>query len=597
MLETIITKLVESVVFENSQNWLQITSEKFKHIYKNKLLEYYHERTSYYSRFKTIIRKDSPLLFKDIYLHQRIQRLDDSKIFKIESPNQFFQSNKYSLIIGEAGSGKSTLSKYMFLESIKELKSIPILIELRDLNPFDGKIDEYISNIIFESRIATSSRILQEQLKKGSFIFYLDGYDETSTNRSFAKNLSEFINRNSENIFFITSRPGANVEFINRTFTYNILPINFNEIPTFISKQALDVNLEKAIIDSIKLNNKRYITDFLGNPLLLLIYIITFRNNPQIPHQRSIFYRRVIDTLFIEHDSTKLGFRRLFESSLNQEQILKLLENFSITSFFENKFEYRKEYIFEKFDSFANFSKLRFDINNVIIDLIKSTSIWQEDTGVYSFIHRSLQEYLTAVYIKKLDNETKVDFFKTMKSLIISNKVNVKEIKNLLNLYYEIDGYCYYKYFVVSIIAEIEEHIKVNNNAPVSIISLLYDSASLTVRYEEIITIAGYANIGYDLHVFQNDIFKIMEILMEDRLLEFDREFKVKLQDYLEYNKGEVDSISLKDKELQKSILPKIEPQCMSILKYILNKNKIIKDYISHVESSNRELLKILKRN
>lgn len=600
MLEGFIIKLIDSIVFEDSQSWLKNATEKFKQIYKNRLLEYYHEKTSYYARFKTIIRKDSPLLFKDVYLKQRIKKNRGSQIYDIDKPSEFFRKNKYSLVIGEAGSGKSTLVKYMFLECIKEANSIPILIELRDLNPFGGDIEEYIFKEIFENKIATSKNILLEQLERGKFIFFLDGYDETDSNKSFAHKLSHFINENDKNSFFITSRPGANIEFINLTSTYKILPIEDHEIPVFVSKQSLDKKLEQDIIRSIQDNKERYISEFLGNPLLLLIYILTFRSNPKIPHQRSTFYRRVIDTLFIEHDSTKLGYKRLFESSLSQEQLIKILESFSMLSFFENKFEFRKEYVFEKFDLIKEITSIKFDINKVIVDLVKSTSIWQEDVGVFSFVHRSLQEYLTALYIKNLDQETKIEFFNATKNLIISNKFDVKEIKNLFDLYYELDGYSYYKYFIEPIILEIESKVQKYKN-PASVIPLLYDRVSVITKDEDNLFISG-GKRTFKYFITRTSLYKILEVLIENRLNQFDFFFKKTLIDHLaegfkiyQYSNDKA-SVKFTSRKLQNDLYPLIDVKLNLLVDYISMKSKIIKKYIENVENSNRQLINILKK-
>ena len=61
-----------------------------------------------------------------------------------------FSKNSKITIIGSAGSGKSTIVKYLFLNCIEEKDYIPIKIELRYLNEFDGSLEDYIKERIFK---------------------------------------------------------------------------------------------------------------------------------------------------------------------------------------------------------------------------------------------------------------------------------------------------------------------------------------------------------------------------------------------------------------------------------------------------------------
>src|SRR5690606_21095938 len=85
-----------------------------------------------YSHIKTLLRGNTPVFLYDIYFPSKL--LDEKKIIQTESSTEFFKRYSCVTIVGDAGSGKSTLVKHFFLNSIFEKKYIPILIELRYLN-------------------------------------------------------------------------------------------------------------------------------------------------------------------------------------------------------------------------------------------------------------------------------------------------------------------------------------------------------------------------------------------------------------------------------------------------------------------------------
>lgn len=76
--------------------------------------------------------------------------------------------------------GKSTLSKFLFLEVVENGHGIPIYIELRRLSKKNPLMSEIITqlrglNDQFEEFLVI------ELFKRGDFIFFLDGFDEVSS--------------------------------------------------------------------------------------------------------------------------------------------------------------------------------------------------------------------------------------------------------------------------------------------------------------------------------------------------------------------------------------------------------------------------------
>ncbi len=270
---------------------------EIKHFLDDGLPEYVDNYKNKFSKTKTFLFREEKVNFYDIYFPISIKsnkkRFEDFK--QIE---ELFIERQFISIIGNAGSGKSMLLKHIFLSSIKELFKIPLIIELRNLNDFNGTITDYIYKSIFKNKLAPNKNILERLLSTGNFLFLLDGYDEIYSNQKnkISSDIEEFVDVYSKNYFIITSRPGANVESFQRFDNFQVEPLLPKKIKDFIQLQLkVAENTEAAqriftVID--KPENKDY-RAYLSSPLLLSMFIFTFNAYPELPRSKSRFYWNV----------------------------------------------------------------------------------------------------------------------------------------------------------------------------------------------------------------------------------------------------------------------------------------------------------------
>ena len=239
---------------------------------------------------------------------------------------------------------------------------------------------------------------------------------------------------------------------------YYVEKLSNNDIPKFINLQLQEEpEFASKIIDSTLTDHKkiRHIKSFLKNPLLLSLYILTFQTNPSVPNKKYIFYRRVIHTLFTEHDSkTKFGYRREKLSGLNEEQSEEVLKRFSFLSFFEGVYDFEEDFIKDKFRVIkSKLNEIKFDNNKFIRDLILAVALWVEDSGYYSFAHRSLQEYYASLFVKDLNENQKERAY----NVIVKGEGSFiqNEVFNFLSLCKEMDTVDYLKFLELPVLEEI----------------------------------------------------------------------------------------------------------------------------------------------
>lgn len=163
--------------------------------------------------------------------------------------------------------------------------------------------------------------------------------------------------------------------------------------------------------------------------------------------------------MFKEHDSiTKIGYERELKTKLSQEGFEEILKIFSFISYFDSEYDFTKDYLFDLLNKIKEKrTSFNFDNNNLIEDLKSAIALWTEDSGVYSFAHRSMQEYFAALYIKGI-NDNKKDAYEKIHSKLFENRRN-RETANFLSLCDEMDSYNYKKYMLLPTLKSINKKI------------------------------------------------------------------------------------------------------------------------------------------
>ena len=138
VIQTAIKSFIPQLVKESFSLLGKVTNET-KRLFDKSLEKYFIKQIQRYSYIKTILNGNKPVYLYDIYFPLNLQ--GNAEIINTDKISNLFFNSNFVTIFGSAGSGKSTLVKHLFINSIVEKYGIPILIEFRYLNDYSGSLE------------------------------------------------------------------------------------------------------------------------------------------------------------------------------------------------------------------------------------------------------------------------------------------------------------------------------------------------------------------------------------------------------------------------------------------------------------------------
>lgn len=447
------------------------TIDQITQFLDNGLPYYIESQKNKFEYGKTFLFKEEQVKFMDIYMPLFLS--SGNQKYTIEWIEDLYVNKGFTAIIGNAGSGKSMQIRYIFLRALYQRIKIPIFIELKALNDYEGGggVEEYISERIIKLNLSKNKDILNKLFESGHFLFLLDGYDEiySKKKQKITHDLEEFIDRYSQNWFVLTSRPEAGLESFPRFNNNTILGLEENQVEIFIKKQCdilKEDEFRDRVLNTIKDAKINDIKEYLSNPLLLSMFLFTYRNYPQLPNKKSKFYWNVYDTLVTKHDSfTKRGgWQHERRSDLKNEEFKLILMWFSYIALFDEKFKFDKKYFLDKLAKIKKNLNINFDSDLFIYDVNVSLNLIILDGLEYTFVHKSLQEYFSVLLIAEQTEDVKKKIYKDKFENF--NFLNLGTARNVFSLCMEMDKYYFIKYFLLhhldNILSEItDENVKI----------------------------------------------------------------------------------------------------------------------------------------
>jgi hypothetical protein len=438
-------ELFKKAAIDVYQFIVQQTGRKIKQWNTDRQIEKLYQQIGQVRKVKTIWQIDKAVDLLDFYCDSQVILNDKRcKVSKLSD----FKTKDNILIQGIAGQGKSILLRYLCSVELGRGEYIPIFLELRRVSQSYTLKDRIF--IAFKSlKLDIDDEIFTALAASGKIVLLLDAFDEVPDDlKSRVLTEIEDLIATKPNIrVIITSRPHQDIRFSNYFNVVVLDNLQGDEYKNVIKKLAHNPVLADTLIEHIA-NQARHIVDLLCTPLMVTLLVLSYKSYKQLPAKLSDFYDSLFQALLQRHDGTKPGFTRKRSCALDDSQYRQVFETLCILAKRKGQQSFNGEQIYSLSQQALQQCDLQANPSSYIDDIVKITCLVVRDGEEYRFIHKTVQEYYTASYIRKKPESWAVKLYKRLQN-------NVFKWREELEFLSEIDSYRYNKYLLLPVILNI----------------------------------------------------------------------------------------------------------------------------------------------
>jgi WD40 repeat protein/tetratricopeptide (TPR) repeat protein len=444
VIKIIIEHIVSRCSRQGSETWCDILFEKFKVIESpdDLVVEEFKERHLQYIERKILGAGEKLALYEPLMASRDIKCKDSEPLEDMVM--DFFESDKTSLLVlGDSGSGKTLFSLYLtekLLKNYWEEGYLPIYISLASV----GSDPNFIENEL--KKLGCDEELIEKLKNNRKVLFIFDGYDESQfqTNLYYTNCLeqwskaklistcrTQFLSGESQmrTRFATPERTGNRVlnDVYIQLFTEQQIDSYLKRYVRTEEAKWKDWELYKRAIEKI-----RGIEDLIRTPFLLKILVFVLPD-----WEESKYLGRNITMADVYQEFMRQWFIRE-EVNLHRRAVFDVFEDITQESFED----FSEDLAFEMFCAgvtevrYKSYASVRRRKNKwdtffapqgtqeMLAIIRRGCPLKRDDEALYSFIHKSCQEYFIA---KKLFEEAISEDEEITKDSAINKKLIVKE--------------------------------------------------------------------------------------------------------------------------------------------------------------------------
>jgi len=318
------------------------------------------------------------------------------------------------LLRGLPGSGKTTLLRYLVyrfaIQTLSgEKECIPVYLRAKYLNLNKTSLEEFVKQQINEDSdnsenfdvLCARSRFLESPM-----MLLFDGLDEIEdmeTNERIAEALDDLVRQHPRCNIIVASRPiGLRRQNYTKYRPLDLLPLNQSMINGYLEKWFAS-DTEGATKLRMTIEEKQRIRALASNPFLLSMICYTFEQggDTALIERRSTLYE----------NCTKYLLQRLYDpesaanSKIDYKNTLAILKDLSLRFFLWQEEDFPVDYV-NVIGRRILTAKVLGKAEKFLDRVQRETGLIQRIKGGFTFVHRSLWEYFTALALL----EKKPDF-------------------------------------------------------------------------------------------------------------------------------------------------------------------------------------------
>jgi len=383
-------------------------------------------------------------LYVDVNIYKKVIIKDGNKdkIVNIpQTPSSILELQTPVLIIGQAGSGKTSLLNSLFLISVKNEEAINTIPVFMSLSEFERSYKSGLSMKQFIAQLPEFREINIDNFFTSDkrWIFFLDGLDEVMNRSPLLTEIERFVSKCQNAHIIFSSRP------IDENVIYNGIPLNNYYIEKFSEDQQktllkniattvypdIDLELLNKKISDFQTSDKN-ISEILTNPLYLSMMVMVYKNEVRINGKDT---EVIINKLELFERSSKLIINT--DSLKHENELAKelipivdiILGRVALTLYdAPNASAYQLKPDVESFIAFklSCSDEDASSLAELFFNFAEKRSIFANG----KFFHESFREYFAALYLYRTLYVSKNTPFG--KKILLTDKDSLVSIINLL---------------------------------------------------------------------------------------------------------------------------------------------------------------------
>ncbi len=352
------------------------------------------------------------------------------------------------LIEGIAGQGKSIFLRYLCGVELVRGEYIPILIELRRLRG-KSNLQNHVLLAMAEYGLKLTAEEFQELASSGRILLLLDAFDEVAEeDKPHVVDQIEHLVKTHEGLrLIVSSRPNNGLEVSPVFQVVKLSDLERDEYKAVIFKLLEDQKIAGELIKQVQAHHGD-VKELLKTPLLVTLLVINYKSFQEVPAQLSGFYDSLFKLLLQRHDGTKPGYRRQRLCALNDTEYRLAFEAFCYLAKQHRGVSYNHQQVYSTAKDALGVITAKDDAEKYLSDIVKITCLIVKDGEEYRFIHKSVQEYYGACFIK-----SRPDILAEKIYPRLFNSVGA-DWRQELNFLSEIDAYRFRKFGLAPAIAD-----------------------------------------------------------------------------------------------------------------------------------------------
>lgn len=318
------------------------------------------------------------------------------------------------LICGLPGSGKTTLLRFVAytMASDFDTVTVPIYLRLKDLDIASGTLQTNLISAIQEQINTYATDLAQTEILvsrdwflEKNMVLLLDGLDEISGEESalaFSRAVQLLHRAYPRCRILITTRPISLSRDLFPDFDiYELSPLSLNQIQMYVTRWFKGRRKEaKELLEQLRVSAR--IRSLASNPFLLTMICSTAELSVGVKSisRRSELYSNCTDALLRRvYDQETVS---PFERNNSLDSIMQLMKVISLRFFMWQEDGFSggmvKEIASEHINSFVGV-----EATHILDDVARKTGLLQRTGQGYTFVHRTLWEYFTALALMDLN--------------------------------------------------------------------------------------------------------------------------------------------------------------------------------------------------